>query len=929
MTRLRFGVLGPLAVWRDGQPVRLGGGRQRSRLALLLVRANELVGVDVLVDALFGEQESEEAVHAVRVAVSRLRRLLDSGDEYPVLETRPGGYVLNARPEQLDAALFEQLLREGSQLLAGDQAAVAAARLREALALWRGPPLADLALVDFLQAEIRRLDELHLVALMERIDADLALGAGSELVADLEPLIAADPLQERLRGQLMLALCRAGRQADALAVYRELSGVLREELGLEPCKSLKELERSILQQDASLQPTRAAAASAPGISLPVPASPFVGRARELAELAALLQSDAGRLLTLIGAGGSGKTRLALMVAETLAVQYRDGAWFVGFADISDPELIIPTVCQALELAEQPDLTPERQLQAWLREREMLLVLDNLEQLTAGSAVLSELLAGCPGLTVLVTSREPLHLGGEQQYEVPVLDPADAIELFTSRARAVASRLNVEPELAGPICERLDRLPLAIELAAARTKVLSLPEILTRLERRLPVLASGPRDAPRRQRTLQATIDWSYELLTDEQQRLFTRLSVFAGGCTLQAAEAVAYADLDTVVALVDRSLLRADGRRYWMLQTLREYALEKLAQSGEEDHVRHSHAQWFVELLHVLGLDSFTDTGDTEEVLGAERENFRAALEWAERAGEIETVARLAAPLTERWGGEGRLSETGRWLGVARERSAEYPRALQATVLSAARELAWVRGAHQEAADLGELALAIYRELGNVMGTVQETISQASAMTALGDLRRSRTLMEEGLRLAREHRINRWLPRTLINLGDIEIAEGRLDQARAYCEEALTLAVRPGAGVAVRINLAHIANLEHRHADAAELAQEALDRAVAIGYLNAAAAAALMLAWSLAQLEQPELAAQLLGTALEFYHHTGTGMQWSGTVCEQATRDALEAQLDTPTLEALIDEGRTMPLAHDDTKTPAPLYAITTSAADA
>ncbi|MGO9973455.1 MAG: ATP-binding protein [Solirubrobacteraceae bacterium] len=222
---------------------------------------------------------------------------------------------------------------------------------------------------------------------------------------------------------------------------------------------------------------------------------------------------------------------------------------------------------------------------------------NLEQLATGTAVLAELLAGCPGRVLLVTSREPLHLAGEQQFEVPVLDRAEAIELFISRAQALAPSLSVEVELAGAICERLDRLPLAIELAAARTKALPPAEILARLEHRLPLFDGGPRDASLRQRTLRATIDWSYDLLAEHEQRLFARLAVFAGGCTLPAAESLCQAELDTLQALVDRSLLQADGGRYWMLQTLRENALERLEQTSDEDWVRRAHAEWFIELL--------------------------------------------------------------------------------------------------------------------------------------------------------------------------------------------------------------------------------------------------------------------------------------------------------------------------------------------
>jgi AAA domain len=250
---------------------------------------------------------------------------------------------------------------------------------------------------------------------------------------------------------------------------------------------------------------RAAPPPASQISLPVPATPFVGRARELAELPALLRSGDTRLLTLTGAGGSGKTRLALRVAEAIGADYCDGTWFVGFADITEPELIALTICETLGLTEPPDVAPAARLERWLGGRAVLLVLDNLEHLAEGGAVLGQLLAACPRLALLVTGREPLHLAGERQYDVPMLVRADAIALFIARSHAVAPRLIVDPAVAAMICERLDCLPLAIELAAARTKALSPEQIVGRLDRRLPFLTGGPRDAPQRQHTLKATI----------------------------------------------------------------------------------------------------------------------------------------------------------------------------------------------------------------------------------------------------------------------------------------------------------------------------------------------------------------------------------------------------------------------------------------
>ena len=603
--RLHFRVLGPLEVWRDGEPIHLGGSRQRALLALLLIRAKELVTTDQLVEQLFGEERSDTAVNAVRVAVSRLRRLLDRDGDAAVLQTRPGGYVLAVDAEQLDAAMFERLLSEGSELLAAGDAASAAVSLREALGLWRGAPLADLAMVEHFQAEGRRLEQLRQLAVMERIDADLALGTCDELIVELEGLIASDPLAERLRGQLMLAFYRAGRQPDALAVYRDLSDRLRDELGLEPSRALQGLERLILQQDRSLDPSPREA-PAPVVNLPSAAAALIGRVRELAEATALLRQMDTRLLTLTGAGGSGKTRLALRIAETRARDYSDGVWFVGFADITDPGLIASTICQALGLADKPGVTPTGRLREWLRDRSVLLLLDNLEQLVPGAKVLGELLANCPRLGLLVTSRVSLSLAGEQQYEVPVLEPSDAIDLFVTRARAVGPHVSIDSDVVLQICERVDRLPLAIELAAARTKALSPVEILERLARQLPVLGTGPRDAPRRQRTLQATIDWSYDLLNEHEQRAFARLSVFASSFTLPAAEAVCDADLDTLQALTDRSLICVEHERSSMLHALPTGAVERLGQAGERRELRRQHANGFTEMMHAREPETFT-----------------------------------------------------------------------------------------------------------------------------------------------------------------------------------------------------------------------------------------------------------------------------------------------------------------------------------
>jgi len=376
-----------------------GGPKQRAVLAILLLRVGEVVSRERLIDELWSERAPASAINTVRVYVSNLRKVLGDG----VLITRGGGYAMARDRVQVDADRFRALVAEGRRLLADGDPAGAGRSLRDALGIWRGPPLADFAYEPFAQAEIGRLEEERLAAWEERVDADLALGEGARLVAELEAVVREHPLRERLRGKLILALYRSDRQTDALTAYRDFSVRLREELGLEPGRALKELERSILQHDASIDAVPRAPAARVG-SLPVAATAFLGRARELAEATALLWRTQTRLMTLTGAGGSGKTRLALRVAETAAGDYRDGVWFVAFADIADPDLIAATICHALGLADQPSVTPTRRLQEWLRDRSLLLVLDNLEQLADGTPVLGELLASCPGLTFSTSPR---------------------------------------------------------------------------------------------------------------------------------------------------------------------------------------------------------------------------------------------------------------------------------------------------------------------------------------------------------------------------------------------------------------------------------------------------------------------------------------------------------------------------------------------
>jgi predicted ATPase len=370
-------------------------------------------------------------------------------------------------------------------------------------------------------------------------------------VPELEALVSEQPLRERPRAQLMLALYRAGRQAEALQTYQDARRTLVDELGVEPSAALQELQASILRQERTLAPV---AKPEPTPRLPAQPTPFLGRTHELAEIVKLLQCADLRLLTLTGAGGSGKTRLALRAAAEVAPDYPDGVFWVPLASLRDRALIPASIAQALAIRD------ERGLAAGIGERRLLLVLDNCEHLLAGAPMLGELLSACPNLKLLATSREPLHLSGEREYLVPTLAEDEAVELFRRRAYAAGPEQAVVA-----ICRHLDCLPLAIELAAARTKILSPETLLERLDKRLPLLRGGPRDAPERQRTLEATIAWSHDLLSPGEKTLFARLAVFAGGCTLEPAEQVCDADLDGLQSLVEKNLVGRDGARFAML----------------------------------------------------------------------------------------------------------------------------------------------------------------------------------------------------------------------------------------------------------------------------------------------------------------------------------------------------------------------------
>ena len=593
---MNFQILGPLEVRSDRGVVGLEGLKPRAVLAMLLLHPNEPVSAERLAVGLWGEDAPAGAVKTVQVHVSRLRKAL--GDPEAV-STTPAGYRLRVRPGELDAERFVRGVAEGRRALEAGDPQRAGVVLRAALELWHGPALADLEFEPFAATEIARLEEQHLVALEARVEADLVRGSHEALVSELQQLRAEHPTRERLTAQLMLALYRSGRQAEALDVYRDARQILVDAAGIEPGAELHRLHEAILRQDASLDlPTPAAElpgeldtdAAAPPIGRDVPVAPAadrrsalpaspnrtIGREREVESIAERLRAGSVRLLTLTGPGGVGKTRLALEAARVVEADFADGARFVSLAAIERSQHVPAAIVSALEIIPLAGESPERAVERFLGVKHLLLVVDNCEHLPGAAAFIGGLPVSCPRLTVLATSREPLHVQAEQLHPVPPLAlpgpgtdlaAVAAVALFCERARAHDPTFDLEEGSAGPvveICRRLDGLPLALELAAARCELLSASEIAERLD---DAFGPGPRDAPARQQTLRATIDWSHDLLDDDERACFARFAVFSGGATLEAAETVTGVSIVTLDRLVAKSLLvaaaSATGPRGW------------------------------------------------------------------------------------------------------------------------------------------------------------------------------------------------------------------------------------------------------------------------------------------------------------------------------------------------------------------------------
>jgi predicted ATPase/class 3 adenylate cyclase/DNA-binding winged helix-turn-helix (wHTH) protein len=1016
-----FRVLGPVEAWSDETRLALGGPQQVKLLAFLLLNANRAVSADGVIDAVWGA-ERQGAAKRLQMGVLRLRRGLEplNNPDRLRLRTVSGGYLLSVAPGELDSEVFGDRVREGRSALDDSDPVRAIDSLTEALGLWRGPPLAEVAFDDFAQAEVRRLEELRLVALETRIDANLQLGRHVEVIAELEGLMAERPNREHLAGQLMLALYRAGRQGDALETYQHTRAHLASELGLEPGPALKALQTGILEQSAELkaptpgdarpaaaanlhvgvadrdryrdsptangvgddlpalpagtvtfiftdiedatdllrnlggevfgqelrrhrdriretavahhgrafgvegdavfivfsrasdavaaaQDLQAAFAEEPvrrrvGIhtgeplvvdneyvgldvrkaaricaaahggqvlvsqatrelagdglrdlgeyrlkdltaperlfqlgggdfpplrtlrptNLPVQPGPLLGRRDELAELLTLARAN--RLVTLTGPGGSGKTRLALQLAVRLSDDYRDGAWWVPLAAITDPSLVAPTIAQSLGA--------RGELREHLAGKRVLLLLDNLEQVLDCAPLIADLLAGLPDLSVIATSRERLAITFEQEYSVPPLDEATAEELFVSRARQLVPAFEPD-EMVGEICRRLDRLPLALELASTRVKLMTTAQMLARIERRLDLLSKGRRDAPDRQATMRATIGWSYDLLPQPEQALFRRLGVFAGSFELEAAEAVCDADLDGLQSLIEKSLLRRDGQnRFFLLELTREYALERLHAAREEAELSRRHADWAMQLAKRADehLES-AEQGRWLMRLEADTDNLRAALAWCSERDPEGAIA-LVSTVFGLWMMHGQLQELIPRLERALRTSATLDTHTRAAGLRTLGSALSFTEQYDKAREPLEESLALFRQLGDQSGEASALTMLGMGFSNQGSFPRGIDLLQAALAISRENGDKRSVARVLNIIAGCYIDAGDLERAKPAIEEAVAIHKElghKGAAASDLGTLADVALAQGDHQQAERHAREALEMVTGVG----------------------------------------------------------------------------------------------------
>lgn len=816
----------------NATPVDISGARLRMLLARLALEAGRPVSADTLIDDLWGEQAPSGAASALQALVYRLRKTLG---EAGTLTSAAAGYRLSVRPQDVDALRFEELAAQGRRELAAGRHEEAAAVLATALGLWRGAALADVLDAPFAPAVAARLDEVRATAAEDRFDAALRLGRHAEIMAGLGVAAAEHPLSERLAGLRMRALSASGRQSDALAVFEEIRRRLSEELGVDPSTELREVHLALLRGELAPAGERAEAVPC---RLPAQLSSFVGRERELDQLAGLM--DSSRLVTIVGPGGAGKTRLSIEAA----VRDRRRAWFVPLAGISAPDQLADTMLGALSSQGQTlRATPVERLAEVLDVGEAVLIMDNCEHVLDAAAELAhELLERLPQLHILATSREPLAITGESLSHLGPLElPARladagesaAVRLFVDRAAGVRPGFVLDDSTVGAVvevCNRLDGLPLALELAAAKLRAMSVNQIAQRLDDRFRLLTSGSRTALPRQRTLLAVVEWSWDLLEEAERVLARRLSAFPGGASLAALEAVCAdgllpaGDIPYLLdALVEKSLLStSDEPRYRMLETVRAYAAARLADSGEDLSARFT--AYFLALAEKH--EPLLRTGDQLEAIelfDAEHDNLVAALRTAVDDGDGATASRFVGALFWYWGIRGMSGQFGTFLSEVRGLGHELPAHALATMQvvrlaasSSAVDSAAAREFHP-ALPLVRMSLAAggteHVEPTDPWARASAHWARDFALTEQGDLAAGAHDRQEALR-GFEEVGDRWgLVMSLLPLSRDHSLLGEYGQAIALLERAVAISSELGAEDYLYLTRARLARERRRSGD--------------------------------------------------------------------------------------------------------------------
>jgi predicted ATPase/DNA-binding SARP family transcriptional activator len=777
---LYFAVLGTLEVRADdGTQIDVAAPKRRALLAALLLKAGRPTSIDQLAGALWGGMPPPTAHASLHAHVARLRN--EIGPDRII--TVPGGYSVRLRPGELDIDLFEQRLEEGRVATETRRWDVAAQTLRAALSLWRGAPFSDaddgpIVAGGAAFAEATRLEELRLGALQDRIEADLELGRHRTLCGELEGIVSEHPLRENFWRQLMLALYGSGRQADALAAYRRLRATMVEELGVDPAPELQELEIRILRQDPSLAgpPT---GSIQPSVQLPVARTSLVGRHAELTRAMSFIRTR--RLLTLTGPGGVGKTRLAIVVAHAVLQDFPDGVLFVDLSTVRDPARVLGRIGAVTGGGDRP--------QEVIGNRRMLLVLDNFEQVIEAAGDVAKLLDHCPSLKVVVTSRAPLRVHGEQRLEVPPLADTDAAGLFEQRAEQALGTSALNRPLVDDIVGRLDGLPLAIELAAARLGVLAPQVLRDRLSDRLSMLAVGARDSPDRHRTLRETIAWSYGLLAPAAQAAFRRLSVLAGGFDLDAATAVAACDFEVFAELVEQSLVYQVGDRYAMLETIREFAAESLEDDPDATAAYDRHLAHFISVAWAARAKTPDGRRARSDVWLAmcdvERDNLRLAFDWAVERDDEDGVLSLFRTVEMYWLLIGAADEGERWGEAALRSTAGADPKTRSHILALLSEFPRFCGDPYRAVALKLESIEIDRGLGDDVSVSIVLDDLASVYATIGEFAKARDCLAESMAIydkqpGQDPR-NRVHP--LCSLVEVALLEGRPTEAAAWMSE--------------------------------------------------------------------------------------------------------------------------------------------------